>query len=94
MKRLTLSHRLLIGSGLLFAGFVVCQLSYAAIGQRIEPDGTSVLFDSHQCVASLEQQRQLGRSGRGPVEARPLAVLSQQVVQLTGKGHREPGRHS
>jgi heme/copper-type cytochrome/quinol oxidase subunit 3 len=40
MKRLTLSHRLLIGSGLLFAGFVVCQLSYAAIGQRIEPDGT------------------------------------------------------
>lgn len=39
MKRLTLSRRLLIGSGLLFAGFVVCQLSYAAIGQHIEKDG-------------------------------------------------------
>ncbi len=40
MKRLTLSHRLLIGSGVLFAGFVACQLSYAAIGQHIAKDGT------------------------------------------------------
>lgn len=40
MKRLTLSQRLLISSGVLFAGFVACQLFYGAIGQRIEPDGT------------------------------------------------------
>lgn len=40
MKHMTLSHRLLIGSGVLFAGFVACQLSYAAIGQHIEKDGT------------------------------------------------------
>ncbi|MEY4359759.1 MAG: hypothetical protein RLZZ631_1245 [Cyanobacteriota bacterium] len=40
MKRRTLSQHLLIGSGVLFVGFVACQLTYAAIGQRIEPDGT------------------------------------------------------
>ena len=68
MSRIPLSHRLLIGSGLLFAGFVACQLSDAAIGQHIEKVGTlrepfflipiSVLIFS-------EQQRQLGRSGPG-----------------------------
>ena len=38
--RIPLSHHLLVGSGLLFAGFIACQLSYAAYGQRIEKDGT------------------------------------------------------
>lgn len=40
MKSRSLSHRLLIGSGVLFAGFLACQLGYAAIGQHIEKDGT------------------------------------------------------
>lgn len=40
MKRIPLSKDFLIGSGLLFAGFIACQLSYAVIGQRIEKDGT------------------------------------------------------
>ena len=35
-----------------------------------------------------------GELYRQQCRRRLLAVLSQQVVQLTGKGHREPGRHS
>lgn len=40
MQSRTLSHRLLIGSGMLFVGFLACQLGYATIGQHIEKDGT------------------------------------------------------
>lgn len=39
MKRLTLSQRLLLLSGLLFAGFLACQISFTIIGSRIDAQG-------------------------------------------------------
>ncbi len=40
MSRTPLPRHLLIGSGLLFAGFIACQLTCTAINQRIDKDGT------------------------------------------------------
>ena len=39
MKSQPLSHRLLLSSGLLFAGFIACQVSFKAIGSHIDKDG-------------------------------------------------------
>lgn len=39
MNRLTLSQRLLALSGVLFAGFLGCQLSYKIIGSHIDQQG-------------------------------------------------------
>ena len=39
MKQRPLSARFLIGSGLLFAGFLTCQVSFKAIGSHIDKDG-------------------------------------------------------
>ena len=50
MNRTLLSSHLLLGSGLLFTGFIDYLMSYAGIGQRIEKNGTltakSLLFTS------------------------------------------------
>lgn len=39
VKRLTLSKRLLLLSGLLFAGFLACQISFTIIGSKIDAQG-------------------------------------------------------
>jgi len=40
MARHPLSHRLLLGSGLLFAGAATCLISFKVIGSHIDKDGT------------------------------------------------------